>query len=429
MSPTATWTVPGPGLPPEPAVVTTGGDRLLLTEVRLAPIGPADPLGADLRESWAVHVGRLGVRPVGTPALLDVAAASGLTGYGGAHMPAAAKWRATAARSGPLTVVANGAESEPVAGKDGTLMRQRPHLVLDGLELLAESLGASRAVVWLHGDDEGARSALRNALLERPRVPGAVRPEIVAGPVHYLAGESSAIARALAGHPALPVVRRPPTDPAAPRTLVHNVETLARLALVARGRAPAATRLLTVLGDRRAVVEVDDSVLFAELLSRLGWTVAPQAVLLGGYGGLWASWDRVGDQPLHEGSLRAQGLALGAGVVIPLAAGRCGLRETAAIVRYLASMSARQCGPCAFGLPALADSCEALADGRPGHGRLASVLADAALVEGRGACHHPDGATRLVASAIATFDADATAHAAGRPCRASQHVGLPGLAP
>ena len=47
-----------------------------------------------------------------------------------------------AGRPRPLTVVANGAESEPVAAKDGTLLRQRPHLVIDGLLLAAEALGA-----------------------------------------------------------------------------------------------------------------------------------------------------------------------------------------------------------------------------------------------------------------------------------------------
>ena len=57
----------------------------------------------------------------------------------------------------------------------------------------------------------------------------------------------------------------------------------------------------------------------------------------------------------------------------------------------------------------------ALADGRRGAG-VERLLDDAALVEGRGACHHPDGATRLVASATSTFADDLAAHAAGRPC-------------
>lgn len=391
-----------------------GACRLLLRDVRLRPSGPADPVHPVAAEPLAVHLDRLGPRPLGDPGLVDLIERTGLTGHGGAHVPAALRWRALAAGAGPLTVVANGAESEPVAGKDGTLLRQRPHLVLDGLMLTAEALGAQRAVVWLHGDDDGGRRAVLAALEERRWSDARHRVDVLMGPVHYLAGESSAIAGAVQGGSALPTVRRRPRDARAPRTLVHNVETLARLALLARGHVPSTTRLLSVLGTERVVVEVEQATTFGQLLAGLGWPAAPEAVLLGGYGGLWAPWHRLAHLPLDERALRTEGLTLGAGVVMPLAPGACGLRETADLVDYLASMSARQCGPCRLGLPALADSFRALADGRGGG--VGAVLDDAGVVEGRGACHHPDGATRLVASAVATFEADVAAHVAGRPC-------------
>jgi len=402
-------------------------DRLLLSDVHLRRSGPADPVRHVPAESFVEHLTRLGPRPLGGPGLVDLVQGSGLLGHGGAHVPAAVKWRALAAGDGPLTLVANAAESEPVAGKDGTLLRQRPHLVLDGLALAAEALGARRAVVWLHGDDDGGRRAVRAALEERRRA-GAREPvEVVSGPVHYLAGESSAAARGVLGGPALPEVRRPARNPHRPRTLVHNVETLARLALLARDRPPTSTRLLSVLGADRVVVEVEAATTFARLLAELGWDSRPQAVLLGGYGGLWAPWTRLTDLPIAEPALRSEGLTLGAGVVIPLAEGACGLRLTADLVRYLASMSAHQCGPCTFGLPALAASARALAEGR-GHDDLVQrLLDDAGLVEGRGACHHPDGATRLVASALATFEADVAAHVAGRACAARADLPLPAV--
>lgn len=410
-----TETLVGPFARPAPPAGTA--ERLLLADVRLALGGPADPVHAAPAEPLAGHLDRVGPRPAGTRDVVALLEDSGLTGHGGAHVPAALKWRAALAGTGQLTVVANGAESEPLAGKDGTLLRQRPHLVLDGLQVAAEALGAERAVVWLHGDDHGSLHALRRALAERAAsTHGTTRGpavELVTGPVHYLAGESSAITRAVLGGPALPTARRP-AAPGAPRTLVHNVETLARLALLVRGRAAAGTRLLTVVGDLRVVVEVDERTTVTQLLADLGRSAAPQAVLLGGYGGLWASWDRVARVPVGEAAMRAEGLSLGAGVLAPLAAGACGVRQTAAVVAYLASMSARQCGPCLFGLPALAGSLARLADGA--RGSAAGVLDDAAAVEGRGACHHPDGAARLAASAAVTFADDLAAHAAGRPC-------------
>ncbi|HEY6055329.1 MAG TPA: hypothetical protein VIU86_15460, partial [Gaiellaceae bacterium] len=77
--------------------------------------------------------------------LVDVVAASGLTGRGGGGFPVAQKLRAVAPR-GHL-VVANGTEGEPISGKDKVLLRCSPHLVLDGAVLAAAAVGARRAVV------------------------------------------------------------------------------------------------------------------------------------------------------------------------------------------------------------------------------------------------------------------------------------------
>ena len=57
----------------------------------------------------------------------------------------------------------------------------------------------------------------------------------------------------------------------------------------------------------------------------------------------------------------AFGLAHGLVVALPQSA--CGPATTARLVRYLAGRSARQCGPCLNGLPALAGELEALATG------------------------------------------------------------------
>ncbi len=405
-----------------------GAARLLLDGAWLAPAGPADPLGPAVTEGLAEHLARWGERPRGSAALLDLVEAAGLSGHGGAHVPATAKWLRALRATGPLTLVANAAESEPVSAKDGTLLRQRPHLVLDGLLLVAEALRASRVVVWLHGDDDGGRRVLRRALAERVHLhDGGRRVEVVSGPAHYLAGESSAIVHALAGGPALPTARRG-DHRAGSRSLVHNVETLARVALLARGETAVATRLLTVWMPRgRAVLEVAAGESLDGVLADVGWPTQerPSAALLGGYGGEWVRWERVADLPVDEDALRGAGLSLGAGVVLPLPAQTCGLTQTVAMVDYLASMSARQCGPCLFGLPAIADGLAALVAGRGSSDGWDQLREDVGAVRGRGACHHPDGATRLVASAVATFADDLAAHAAGRPCWAAGHGVLP----
>jgi NADH:ubiquinone oxidoreductase subunit F (NADH-binding) len=174
------------------------------------------------------------------------------------------------------------------------------------------------------------------------------------------------------------------------------------------------------------VVEVEHSTTIEQVLIRLGWKVAPQAVLLGGYAGIWAKWDDVAGLEVAEKAMRGAKLTLGAGVMVPLSDDACGVRVTSDLISYLASMSARQCGPCLFGLPALADHWTKLADEAADRRTIDRLRDDIAAVEGRGACRHPDGATRLSISALETFSAHLGAHVSGMRCRHRSHVSLPG---
>jgi NADH:ubiquinone oxidoreductase subunit F (NADH-binding) len=90
--------------------------------------------------------------------------------------------------------------------------------------------------------------------------------------------------------------------------------------------------------------------------------------------------------------------------------------ETARIVHYLAGQSAGQCGPCVYGLPAIADDLTRLARGRADAGLLARLERRLTQVDGRGACRHPDGAVNVVRSALRVFAADVDQHAGGTMC-------------
>jgi NADH:ubiquinone oxidoreductase subunit F (NADH-binding) len=149
----------------------------------------------------------------------------------------------------------------------------------------------------------------------------------------------------------------------------------------------------------------------ATALSAAGGETEPlQAVLAGGYGGNWVPLPAAAGLPLAHNEFRGVGLLL----ALPVRA--CGLAETAAILRYLADESARQCGPCMFGLPAIAQDFALLAAGRVDSGTVPRLRGRLGVIAGRGACAHPDGAVRLAASALRVFERDVHAHAIGRPC-------------
>ena len=392
-------------------------------------------------DSLRRHTSWYGPLPTTDRPVADLVAeldAVALAGRGGAHFAVARKWRSMAAREGGV-VVANGAEGEPASAKDAALLQHRPHLVLDGLACAAAAVGADRTVLWLHEGASATRDAVTRAMTER-RSAGIRGPvvELATGPDSYLTGESSAVVRALSGGPALPAFRRVPATVSGiggRPTLVHNVETLARVALVARGGRTGYhdTTLVTVVAEgHRTVLEVDPSTTVEQAVAaavatasdgdprttvgRTGSATAPQAVLLGGYGGTWLPWSQAARLPLQHQALKEAGAGLGAGIVVPLPADACGLVETAGVLDYLAGSSARQCGPCLFGVRAIADQLLELAQGDGGRGNLRRLRRFAAEVEGRGGCHHPDGAVRLLLTAMTTFEADLSAHARHGRC-------------
>ena len=347
-----------------------------------------------------------------------LAARALLTGRGGAAFPTAEKVRAVAAEvtatGRQAVVVGNGAEGEPAAAKDRLLLQREPHLVFDGLQLAARAVDAMDVVL---AADTGLLAGLAGHLADR-RDERPVRLHATARA--FLAGERSALVSALDGGPALPRAKEPPLrrrGVAGRPTLVLNVETLARLALLARGDDGAAWRTLVTRHEERGgspVAEVLEVASGAWLRDVLALDGGVQAVLVGGYHGTWVPAAVARETRLHRDGLAAVDASLGAGVLAALPADRCGLRETVRVVGHLARESAGQCGPCLNGLPRIAAALELLA--RPG-AHPPSLEDDVArwcgLVVGRGACHHPDGSVRLVASALRVFSAELDAHRRG----------------
>ena len=96
--------------------------------------------------------GLAAAQAMGHVGTIDVVAASGLRGRGGAGFPTGVKWRTVAtaeAIAAPTAVVVNGAEGEPGTFKDRQLLRQNPFKVLEGALIAAVAVEASEVVVAL----------------------------------------------------------------------------------------------------------------------------------------------------------------------------------------------------------------------------------------------------------------------------------------
>ncbi|MGC2191197.1 MAG: NADH-ubiquinone oxidoreductase-F iron-sulfur binding region domain-containing protein [Candidatus Dormiibacterota bacterium] len=384
------------------------------------------------------HLARLGPDARPRRQLIDEVRAAGLRGRGGGGFPAGQKMAAVKAQAdagSTAVVVGNGVESEPASAKDRVLLCRRPHLVLDGLQLAGQLVRADRLILALGRDGQTLR-VIQQALLERrTRIADEIAVELVVSPGGFVAGEETALISWVAGAP-------PKPRPVPPRpfqrgigghpTLVQNVETLSHLALIARFGADwfrsgglaeePGTCLITVSGavSRPGVYEVAIGAPMHGLLRGAGWDDSAQALLVGGYFGTWVDAATAAPMRFCGADLESLGAAPGSGVIVVLPASACGVKEAARVQRWLAEQSSGQCGPCQLGLPAIAGALERLADpASASDGLVSQLLRWCDDVQGRGACHHPDGAVRLARSAIGTFASEVAAHLAGR-CTAGQ---------
>jgi NADH:ubiquinone oxidoreductase subunit F (NADH-binding) len=278
---------------------------------------------------------------------------------------------------------------------------------------------------------EHAAAAVSVAMAERSGTSHSpVAESLVRPPDRYVAGEESALAEWLDSGRALPSFR--PDKGMALRTgrdsaLVHNAETLAHVAMIARTGPDAfrahgpvedpGTCLVTISGavEHPGVVEIDRGTPLIDIANRATPVGSPQALLVGGYGGSWVGPAHF-TTPYASLSLRAIGATAGVGIVVVLGREACGLAESARVVDYLAGQSAGQCGPCVYGLPAIAGDLIRLARGDTDPTLLARLDRRVGQVDGRGACRHPDGAANLVRSALSVFADAIRAHVRGAAC-------------
>src|SRR5262249_1500054 len=282
-------------------------------------------------ETFAEYRDRDGYRPLtGADGLLEEVELSGLLGRGGAAFPLAIKLRAVrdAGRRGLGTVVlANGDEGEPASVKDRWLLRNRPHLVLDGLRLASLIVGSRLAYVYV--SDGAASHAVKTALGELNGDSfGDLIVTVVTVEPGYVAGEETAAVRAINGGPANPTAKPPrPVEEgvAGLPTFVSNVETLANRPYLQRRGAEEfrsegtsmspGTFLLTITGGGKppALYEVPHGLAVTELLEMHGVPADQlQGVLMGGYFAGLLNRDIL-DATLDHESLRGLGSGLGAG--------------------------------------------------------------------------------------------------------------------
>lgn len=388
---------------------------------RTMPGGPSRLVLAEAGEpGWGLESERnLGYfqRPHSPYEVISTLEEAGLRGRGGAGFPTHVKWRsvAAAADAGQVTVVvANGHEGEPASAKDRWLLTHRPHLVLDGLLLAAEAVDAARVIVYVSHPD--AIAAVRSAiadLVAADLVPGLLTIEVFESGHAYVAGEESAVCRAINGGPALPLAKPPrPFESGVEDlpTLINNVETLAHVAWINRHGAAAfrevgtatspGSTLFTMSGAgvAGAVVEAPLGTRVADLVQAAGGDVQLiGGLLMGGwFGGVLT--DNVADLNCCYEGIKAAGSGLGCAAITVLGHDEDLVATAAELAGWFAAESARQCGVCKNGTKAIHSTLNKVVAGDSDPEHSDNLARWGQSLTGRGACAFLDGAATLARS-------------------------------
>ncbi|MDP9404249.1 MAG: SLBB domain-containing protein [Actinomycetota bacterium] len=378
----------------------------------------------------------LGMEP---PAIIEVLAASGLRGRGGAGFPTGRKWQTVAANrlpDAPSTVIVNAAEGEPGTFKDRTILRRNPYVVVEGALIGARAVGADLIVFAMKQSFAGEVDRVRAAIeeVEDAGWSEGVQLEVFEGPDEYLYGEESALLETIDGR--WPFPRIVPTfrrgietaataDAPSPPALVNNTETLANVArIVARGptwfrslgttESPG-TMVCTVTGhtQRHGVGEVQMGTPLREVIEDIGGGPKPGRTIKAVLSGVANSVipGSMLDTPVSYEGLSAIGSGLGSGAFIVFDDTVDMATVAAGVARFLAVESCGQCSPCKLDGMALSDALTNLIASEGGdHGynvvrRRLSTIAD------RSRCFLATQQQLVVGSIVEQFGDELAAHA------------------
>lgn len=303
---------------------------------------------------------------MGPEALIEVLQQSGLQGRGGAGFPAAIKWRGVRGQAETTRyVVLNADEAEPGTFKDRELLLRRPDLVIEGLCIAADAVGAQQVYCYLRGEFSAPYAALETALnTYRARSERAL-PEFIlhAGHGAYICGEETALLESLEGKRGMPRLKPPfPTEKGLWQkpTLIHNVETIAAVPFIVKagaqafkglGRTGPGSKLYCISGhvERPGIYELPLGICLDELVEAAGGYVGTLKAFSpgGASSGFLPASER--KRALDFQALAEVGSMMGsAGVVV--------LNDTVNLadaarnqLRFFEVESCGQCAPCRIG--------------------------------------------------------------------------------
>jgi NADH-quinone oxidoreductase subunit F len=355
--------------------------------------------------------------------ICDQIKASGLRGRGGAGFPTGLKWTFMPKQESdrPHYLVVNADESEPGACKDRDILRNDPHLLIEGCLIACRAIRAHTAYIYIRGEyvheRERLQAAIQQAYDAKLIGPGNVHGwdcdvRVQHGGGAYICGDETALMESLEGKKGQP--RLKPPFPAgagiwgAPTT-INNVESISVVGTILRRGADwfagfgteksTGTKLFAASGHINKPCVVEDAVgipvkqLIEEHFGgvRGGWGNL-KAVIPGGISVRMIPAEEAEVALMTYEDLQARGSGLGTGTMIVFDKDADLVKAIARASYFYKHESCGQCTPCREGTGWMWRVMERMVTGEAEMSEIDLLLDVASQVEGHTICGLGDAA-------------------------------------
>ncbi len=363
--------------------------------------------------------------------LVEEITAATLRGRGGAGFPMGRKASLIDQRTPkPKYLVVNADESEPGAFKDREIMGRAPHRLIEGCLIAARAIQSKSVFIYIRGEYL-AEYEILDAAVEEARAAGLfgdIDVVVHRGAGAYICGEETALLESLEGKRGQPR-SRPPFPPiqglyAAP-TQINNVGTIASVpAIIAMGAAefskigvPSSpgTAIFSLSGNvkRPGNYELPLGTPLRTLIEEFGGGVPDgrkiKGIIPGGSSVPILTPDQL-DTPLDYDSIGAAGSFFGSAAIMVIDDRCCMVQLALRAEKFYMHESCGKCTPCREGTRWLVQLLTKLEEGRGERGDIELILDVGGRILGKSLCALGDFAVYPVASYIAKFHDEFTAH-------------------
>ena len=360
--------------------------------------------------------------------IIDEVKAAGLRGYGGAGFPAGTKWQTAAdTPADQKYIVANADEGDSGTFSDRLIMEGDPFLLIEGMKIAGEAIGATRGVIYLRSEYPIAASVLTQALaIARADgiLGGDFDIDLFIGAGAYICGEATSLLESLEGKRGEIRVKPPPMAVRGlygKPTVVNNVITLCAVPWIMRNGGEAYAKLgvgrstgtmpFQLGGNvkRGGLYELEFGVTLGELVNDWGGGTRSgrpvRAVQVGGPLGAYLTPEHF-SVPMTYEALREVGAEIGHGGVVVFDDTVDMAQQARYAFEFCAEESCGKCTPCRIGSVRGEELVQQIIDDGPRGDRL-EVLDDlCAVMEGSSLCAMGSMTPKPVRSALEHFPED-----------------------